>query len=86
MSPKAPGRHKHAFQTVKVKVRARSGKREVLVRPDGLLEVKTTAVPEKGRANEDVVDILAEHFGVPKTQIILASGHMSSRKTFLILN
>ena len=47
---------------------------------DGSLKVKLRAVPEKGRANEELLAVIAEHFKVPKGNVELLSGETSRRK------
>ena len=44
------------------------------------LKVKVKAPPEKGRANEAVVVLLAERLGVDASSIALVSGHGSPAK------
>jgi hypothetical protein len=70
--------------SVSVKVTAKARERSVSPGPGGLLHVRTTEVPEHGRANEDVIALLAEHFGVSKSAITLKSGRTASRKIFFI--
>lgn len=40
----------------------------------GVLVVRVKAVPEKGKANEAVVKLLAKHFGVAKNQVRIVRG------------
>ena len=44
------------------------------------LKVKVKAPPEKGRANEAVVALLAEHLGIDASSIAVVSGHGSPAK------
>ena len=44
------------------------------------LKVKVKAPPEKGRANEAVVALLAERLGVDASTVSVASGHGSPAK------
>jgi uncharacterized protein (TIGR00251 family) len=44
------------------------------------LKVKVKAPPEKGRANEAVVALLAEHLGIDTLSISVVSGHNSPAK------
>ena len=44
------------------------------------LKVKVKAPPEKGRANEAVVALLADHLGVDPSSIAVVSGHGSPAK------
>lgn len=41
---------------------------------DGTLKVRIAAVPEKGKANEELVRFLAEDFGTTKDKIEILSG------------
>lgn len=44
--------------------------------PDGikLLKVSVTAVPEKGKANKALIEILSKYFHVPKSAIEITRG------------
>ena len=70
---------------INVRVHARSRERSVTEKPDGTFVVRTTAVPEKGKANEDVVDMLSSHLHIPRSLIILVRGGASSKKVFKIM-
>ncbi|BBO33040.1 DUF167 domain-containing protein [Lacipirellula parvula] len=48
------------------------------------LRVDVTAAPEKGKANEAIIALLAEAFGAAKSQIELISSPTNSQKRFLI--
>jgi uncharacterized protein (TIGR00251 family) len=50
----------------------------------GRLKVAVTAPPDKGKANDALVDVLAEALGVKRGQVELASGATSTAKTFLV--
>ena len=45
------------------------------------LKIKVTAPPEKGKANEAVVTLLAKTLGVRRDTIEIVSGHGSPAKT-----
>lgn len=45
------------------------------------LQVKVTAQPEKGKANEAVIDVLAEHFRLPRKVFTITAGETSRLKT-----
>jgi uncharacterized protein (TIGR00251 family) len=47
---------------------------------DGVLRVRVTAVPEKGRANEEVCAVLADYLGVSKRSVEVIHGHTAPRK------
>ncbi len=66
---------------IAVKVVPRSSRSEVVgTLDDGSLKVKVAAVPEKGKANEELRAVLAKHFGVPARDIEIVSGAGSTRK------
>lgn len=49
------------------------------------LKIKVVAPPEKGKANEEIIQILAETFKVPRSTIQLVHGTTSARKKFHII-
>lgn len=51
---------------------------------DGRLKVAVTQVAEKGKANRELIKLLARSLRVPKSRVRLASGTTSSRKTVCI--
>lgn len=46
--------------------------------------VRTTAAPEKGKANEKVRELLAKHLDIPRMSLYIKSGHTSRDKIFII--
>ena len=69
---------------IKVVVVPRSSRNGIEELPDGSFKVWVRAVPEKGKANLAVIELLALNFRVPKTQIELISGHRDKHKIFEI--
>ena len=67
---------------ISVRVIPRAKLNRVEVQPDGTLRVHTTTAPTDGRATADVIKMLAEHYGVPKTCIKLIRGATSRDKVF----
>jgi uncharacterized protein (TIGR00251 family) len=57
-----------------VKVIPRAGKKEVVKISEGEYKVKVAAPPEKRKANEAVIEILADYFDVPKSRVSIAGG------------
>lgn len=55
-------------------------------RADGktYLKLKTSAVPEAGRANEAIIKLLAKFFDIPKSKFSILSGQTSREKTILV--
>lgn len=50
----------------------------------GRLKVAVTQAPEKGKANQALVKLLAELLGLKRSQISLVAGETSNHKKFLI--
>jgi uncharacterized protein len=64
-----------------VKVIPRASRSEVVaISPDGSLKVKLAAIPEKGKANEELRRLLAEFFGVSKRGVEILSGETAQHK------
>jgi uncharacterized protein YggU (UPF0235/DUF167 family) len=67
--------------TLRVKVIPRCPKSEIAgTLSDGTLKVRLAAVPEKGKANDALIDLLARHYNVPRASIQIISGHASQLK------
>jgi uncharacterized protein (TIGR00251 family) len=64
---------------IQVKVKPNS-KTEELSRQGDSFIVKVKEPPKEGRANQAVIKLLAEHFGVPQSQVRILSGFRSRNK------
>lgn len=67
---------------INVRVIPRAKLNKVEIQPDGVVRVHTTTAPTDGKATADVIKMLAEHYGVPKTSIKLVRGATSRDKVF----
>jgi len=56
-----------------IKVIPRSSKEEIVKTDEGYL-VRVKAQPREGKANEAVIRLVAEHFGVTRSQVRITSG------------
>lgn len=60
---------------LRVKVQPKSCKSAVVGKmDDGTLKVRVKAVPEKGKANKEVIEILAKEYGVSKSDVEIVGG------------
>jgi len=64
---------------IRVKVKPNSRTEEVSQEGDSFI-VKVREPPKEGKANQAVIRLLAEHFGVPKSQVRILSGFRSRTK------
>lgn len=69
---------------IKVKVTPGAKEEKVIGFEGDLLKVKVRAKAEGGKANQAVISLLANHFKLPKREIILKSGATSRLKLFEI--
>lgn len=69
---------------IHLRVSPRARKARVAGAHAGALKLSVTEVPEKGRANEGVIRLLAATLGIPRKQIELVSGHTSQDKRVAI--
>jgi len=67
---------------ISVQVTPRASQDDIQQMLDGSFKVWVKAAPVKGQANQAVVDVLANHFGVSKSSVKLVSGFTSRRKVF----
>jgi len=68
---------------VSVKAQAAARRNGITGLHDGMLKVAVTQAPEKGKANEAILAVLADALGMARNQISLHSGATSPRKKFL---
>jgi len=66
--------------TLKVKVEPRSSRKGIAGSVGDALKIRVNAPPVGGAANEELVEILSEEFGIKKTAIKIIRGHSSRDK------
>jgi len=67
-----------------VRVHPGSSKNMITGYTEGILNVKITTQPEKGKANEALVKYLSNLLGVTKSRISISKGHTSRNKVVSI--
>lgn len=68
--------------TITVRVNAHSKRNSVEQLNTFEYKVHVTVVPEHGKANDRVIELLADYFGIAKSKIELLSGQSSKVKRF----
>jgi len=76
--------HPQPSARLKVKVVPGSSRDGIVGWLGDALKIKVTAPPEKGRANEAVVAMLADRLGLATDAITVVSGHSSPSKVITI--
>lgn len=69
---------------LRVKVKPCASKNEVRQLGPDNYEVRTTAAPEKGKANQEVIRLLAEFLGVSPSALTIIRGETSREKLILV--
>ena len=65
---------------IELKVITRAKKEEVQKISENSYKIKVTTLPEKGKANERVIELLSKELDIKKQCIRIISGQTSSRK------
>ena len=65
---------------LRLRVSARASRRRILGVHGGALKLSVKAPPEKGRANRDVLALVAETFGLATSDVEIVSGDTSPDK------
>lgn len=71
---------KQDSRILKVKVYTRSSRPRVETADGETFKVYVSTAPEKGKANAEVIKVLAAHLGVKKSALVLVSGQTSRDK------
>lgn len=69
---------------ITVKVKPNSRENSVKEISNGYYEVWVSVPPEKGKANERVIKLLAEHLGIAKSRIFIEKGQTAKEKVIVI--
>lgn len=72
------------YSIIKIKVEPRSSKSGIVGPYGDALKVKLTSPPVEGKANKELVEVLAKELGVHKKDIEIVSGQSSKNKTVKI--
>ena len=69
--------------TLEIQVQPKASRNRIVV-DDGTVKVYVTAAPERDRANEAVVRVVASRLGVPKRALTIVSGERSRTKLLMV--
>ena len=74
------GANRAAPMDIPIRVQPRASRNAVDVSDDGTIRVRVTSPPDRGRANDAVVELIAQRLGVPKSAVTISRGHRSRDK------
>jgi len=63
-----------------IKIIPKSSKTEIIEQKDNFLKIKLKAIPEKGKANTELIKFLAKHFKTAKSNINIIKGKTGRNK------
>lgn len=85
-------KHRHQFRegksgsAISVRVIPRSSRNEVIeIQSDGTVRIRLTAPPVDGKANDGLIDFLAEILEVPRSAVEIISGMTGHSKLVSII-
>lgn len=67
-----------------VKVQPRSRKQQIQKIGDGEYRVRVLSPPAEGKANREVIAVLASHFGLPISRVKITRGQKSRHKVVVL--
>lgn len=68
-----------------VKVKPNAKTRTLTELDDGTLKITLKSTPTDGKANQELIKLLAKTYGVPQSHITIKSGHTSRNKVIEII-
>ncbi|MBW4663381.1 MAG: DUF167 domain-containing protein [Chroococcus sp. CMT-3BRIN-NPC107] len=68
-----------------IKVKPNSSQQKITEETDGSLTISLKSPPVDGKANEELVKLLAKKFNIPKSKITIKLG-LSSRQKLVVIN
>jgi uncharacterized protein (TIGR00251 family) len=77
---------KESAEGILLPVHARAGARRngIIGVHGGRLKIAVTQIPEKGKANQEILRLLADVLDLPKSQVRLVAGETNSQKTICL--
>ncbi len=69
---------------IRVKVKPNAKEQEIEESPTGSLTVRGLSPPIDGKANQELIALLAKKYKVPKSQIKITSGLSSKNKVAIV--
>ncbi len=83
--PNTKNPNRWAEMLIRVRVKPNSKREGVKRLTDVFYEVRVKEKPQKGKANQRLIDLLSEYFKVPKERVRIISGKTSRMKVVEVL-
>jgi len=69
---------------LKVKVQPRARKQQIQKIGEGEYKVRVLSPPSEGKANKEVIAVLASHFDLPPSRVKITKGQKSRQKVVVL--
>ena len=69
---------------IAIRVYPNASRSEIMGWVGDVLRINIAAIPEKGKANKELVNFLSDKLSMRKDQVSIAKGHASRNKTIII--
>jgi uncharacterized protein (TIGR00251 family) len=69
---------------ITIKVIPKASFNQIVGWENGMLKIRLTAAPEKGKANQELIDFLSKKLKIPKSKISIIHGEAARMKKVLI--
>jgi uncharacterized protein (TIGR00251 family) len=76
-------KHSHN-NSLRLRIQPNARRNEVIGFTDGVLQVRVSAPPVKGKANNELISFLSQALGVNKSSLSIIKGHTSRNKVIAI--
>lgn len=73
-----------SLRYLNIKVVPRSSRQQIIKLDLHHYKIRLISAPEKGKANQELISLLADHFDVSPWRISIVNGHTSSQKLIKI--
>jgi len=70
--------------TIEIHLQPGAKRNEIVGFREGVLYAKVTALPQKGRANRALLELMAETLGIPKSDVEIIRGQSSRSKVVAV--
>lgn len=71
---------------IDIKVFPSAGRQQCVLDASGLIKIYLKAAPEKGKANQELIKMLARALQIPTDTIMIVSGQTTQRKKIKIMS
>ena len=76
--------HGQEDMLINIHAKPKSRRGGIFVDGDGTVTVMVKSPPDKGKANKEIIKVLADKLGIPTSRVTIVAGHKSTTKRIAI--